>query len=359
MSRARKVPVADDLPEPDRIDGQPHPRETYRLTGQDAALIRAARAIRSGRPPHAWLIAGPPGIGKATLAYRIARYVLRYGATQAGPADLAVPTEDRAAHLVEKQSHPGLLVLRRPYNFKTSKLMTVVSVDEIRKVGEFFGMTATEEGGWRIAIVDSADEMNDQAANALLKILEEPPARALLMVIANAPGRLLPTIRSRCRRLDLRPLDAAAMSRELEERLPDMAAEDRAALAAIAEGSLGLALSLANDDGLVLAREAEALVARSGAPDIRGFLALAEKFARGGGEKLPLFGRFLTQTLAKRIRARAASRGAAELDRWVTLWEKLERNFARADALNLDPRQTVLGSAFALAETKRAAGGAP
>src|SRR5438445_12195385 len=167
----RSKPV--EIIETDRLEGFAHPRETTRLVGQDDALARAARAIRLGRPPQAWLITGPPGIGKATLAYRIARYLLRYGATPGGPADLAAPPIDPVSRQIEAQSHPGLLVLRRRENDR-GKLKTVLDVDEIRRLGGFFGMTAAA-GGWRVAILDCADEMNDNAANALLKVLEEPP----------------------------------------------------------------------------------------------------------------------------------------------------------------------------------------
>src|SRR6185503_20550679 len=178
----------------DRIEGFAHPREIHALMGQDQALARAARAVRSGRPPSAWLITGAPGIGKATLAYRIARYLLAHGATAAGAEDLSVPENHPAARQVAAGSHPGLLVLKRAVNPKTGKLMTVLSVDEIRKLADFFGMTSGA-GGWRLAIVDTADDMNDNAANALLKMLEEPPAHAMLLLLSNAPGRLLPTIR--------------------------------------------------------------------------------------------------------------------------------------------------------------------
>ena len=200
--------------ETDRIAGFAHPRQNTGLIGQDAALTRAARALRGGKPPQGWLISGPPGIGKATLAYRIARYLLAHGATGEGAADLSVPPNDPAAIQVAAGSHPGLLVLKRGENPDTGKLMTVLSVGEIRKLANFFGMTSGA-GGWRVAIVDTADEMNDNAANALLKLLEEPPGRAMLLLLSNTPGRLLPTIRSRCQRLELRPLDEQAY---LDER---------------------------------------------------------------------------------------------------------------------------------------------
>jgi DNA polymerase-3 subunit delta' len=345
MSPARQEP---DSEEADRIEGQAHPRETHALFGHDAALSRAARAIRSGRPPQAWLIAGPPGIGKATLAYRIARYVLRYGASADGPADLSVPANDPVSRQIAAQSHPGLMVLKRRAN-ERGKLKTVLDVEEVRRLGGFFGMTAGA-GGWRVAIVDSADEMNDNAANALLKILEEPPARGLLLLISHAPGRLLPTIRSRTQRLDLKPLDEAVLNEALEKLLPEIHAEDRAALVYLAEGSLGLALRLAGEDGLKLAREAEALLSQRGAPDMAAILALAERVARGA-DGLQHFGEFLGHAISRRIRERA--RSAAGDERAVELWERVNSLYARATGLHLEPRQTIIASAREIANARR------
>jgi DNA polymerase-3 subunit delta' len=198
-----------------------------------------------------------------------------------GPADLAVPPSDSVSRQIEAQSHPGLLVLKRQENDR-GKLKTILDVDEVRRLGAFFGMTA-EAGGWRVAIVDSADEMNDNAANALLKILEEPPARGLLMLISHAPGRLLPTIRSRTQRLDLKPLDEASLNDALAQLLPDIDGDDRAALFKLSEGSLGLALRLSGEEGLKLARDAETLLGARGAPDLSGVLALADRVGGGRG----------------------------------------------------------------------------
>jgi DNA polymerase-3 subunit delta' len=352
----RRLKASEAPQEADRIEGQPHPRETYRLSGQGAALARAAHAIRGARVPSAWLIAGAPGVGKATFAYTIARYLLRYGATAEGPADLAVAPNDIVSKQIEAQSHPGLLVLARRVDDK-GKMPTALKVGEIRRLSGFFGLTSAL-GGWRVAIVDTADDMNEEAANALLKILEEPPPRGLLLVLAHAPGRLLPTIRSRCQRFDLKPLEEDTLLAELAERLPDMDEKDRIALVHLAEGSLGLALRLVSEDGLEMARAAESLLDTRGAPDIPKLLALGDKVARARDDGLAHFGQFLRQALANRVRARAEGGKSAGLDRWVEVWERLNAMYARADGLHLDPRQTVLSSALALNATKRQSGGA-
>jgi DNA polymerase-3 subunit delta' len=350
---ARRSPASESN-DSDRVEGFAHPRETFDLLGQNAALDRAARGLRAGRPPSAWLITGAPGVGKATLAYRIARYLLAYGATDAGPDDLAVPQDSPTARQVAAQSHPGLLVLKRAITPRTGKLMTVLSVDEIRRLGDFFGMTSGA-GGWRVAIVDTADDMNDNAANALLKMLEEPPANAMLLLLSNMPGRLLPTIRSRCQRLDLRPLDEMALEKALAEYLPEAKAAERASLARLSGGSLGAALTLATGDGALLAEEADRLLDQAREPDLLAVLALGDRLFRIQ-DGLELFGAFLIESLSARIRAKAHT-GAPGLERWVALRERIDRGFGRATGLNLEPRQTILSAARDLARVAR--GGMP
>ena len=340
MSRTRSPEAADEGPQP---------RRTYTLVGQETALARAARALRSGRPPQAWLITGPQGVGKATLAYRIARYALRHGATDAGPEDLSVAANDPVSRQVEAGAHPGLMVLARTVDDK-GRLSTVLKVEEVRRLGSFFGMTSGA-GGWRVAMVDTADEMNDNAANALLKILEEPPARGLLILLSHAPGRLLPTIRSRCQRLEMRPLDAEPLDHALRSLLPDLSEADRLALAELSDGAPGLAVRLSSAEGLALAREAQNLIGASGRPDIPSLLALGDRVARAS-DGLAQFGDFLSRGLARNIQARAA-RAEPGLERWVEAWERINAEFARAQTLHLEPRQTVLSSAWAL----NAAGG--
>jgi DNA polymerase-3 subunit delta' len=347
MAKRSAAPEPNDS---DRIEGFAHPREAFALEGQGQALARAARALRAGRPPSAWLITGAPGTGKATLAYRIARYLLAHGATDAGTANLSLPEDDPAFRQVVAQSHPGLLVLKRSVNSKTGKLMTVLSVDEIRRLADFFGMTSGA-GGWRVAIVDTADDMNDNAANALLKMLEEPPVNAMLLLLSNTPGRLLPTIRSRCQRLELRPLSDDVLDSLLARHLPEMSQAERGALARLSDGSIGAALTLASGDGADLARAADELIDRADDPDVLALLSLGEKLSRMQ-DGLERFGQFLTESLAHRIRARAHG-GAGGLERWVQLLNRIEHGFGRAAGLHLEPRQTLLSMSREVARTAR------
>src|ERR1700730_13021738 len=186
----------------------PHPRETLSLFGHREAELALLNAYRSGRIPHAWLIGGAQGIGKATLAYRMARFVLTHRNPLAPSVQqaetLAVDPSDSVARQITAGAHGGLLVLERGLNDR-GVLRTVITVDETRETISFFGSTAAVDG-WRVCIVDTVDELNPNAANALLKILEEPPQQSLFLLVSHAPARVLPTILSRCRKLALRPL---------------------------------------------------------------------------------------------------------------------------------------------------------
>ena len=339
---------ASEPDESDRIEGFPHPREIFDLIGQDVALARAARAIRGGKPPQGWLISGPPGIGKATLAYRIARYLLAYGARESGAEDLSVPATDPTSIQVTAGSHPGLLVLKRVINERTGKLMSELPVAEVRRLAGFFGMTAGA-GGWRVAIVDTADDMNANAANAILKLLEEPPNRAMLILLANRPGQLLPTIRSRCQRLELRPLDDVMVADALKRYLPEASAEERASLARLSGGAIGAALQLASGEGRELAAEADRLIDHAATPDTIALLSLGDRLSRLK-DGLPRFSDFLLEALGARIRVKARQPGA-QIERWTALLTRLEGSFSRSRGLNLEPRQTILSAARDMAAT--------
>ena len=340
MAKRARISEPD---ESDRIEGFPHPRATSNLVGQDVALSRAARAIRGGKPPQGWLISGPPGIGKATFAYRIARYLLTYGARDTGAEDLSVPANDPNALQVTAGSHPGLMVLKRGLNEKTGKLMTELSVSEVRRLAGFFGMTSGA-GGWRVAIVDTADDMNTNAANALLKLLEEPPSRAMLILLANRPGQLLPTIRSRCQVIRLTPLDAddlLAVLQTAEPPPPDDPAA-RAALVERAGGSARNAILLTQYGGLEIAETLDALVAK-GKGDIGGAYRLAEAVA--GRDQAIQFDIFNRRALDLLSDAASQAALAGDLARAKTLsdtWHEALDAISETDTYNLDKKQHAL-----------------
>ncbi|HUO53392.1 MAG TPA: DNA polymerase III subunit delta', partial [Rhodoblastus sp.] len=199
----------DGPPESDRFEPAPHPRDTFHLFGHEKAERELLDAYRADRMPQAWIIGGPPGIGKATLAWRIVRFIAAYP-DPALPAvrraeNLAVDPETPAARRLSAMSFGDLALLRREWNEKTKKHFTRIGVDDVRQAIHLFEQSAGE-GGWRMAIVDCADDLNISSANALLKLIEEPPPRSLFFFVAHHPGRILPTIRSRCRLLKLDPL---------------------------------------------------------------------------------------------------------------------------------------------------------
>uniref|UniRef100_UPI000E0DBED3 DNA polymerase III subunit delta' n=1 Tax=Alkalilacustris brevis TaxID=2026338 RepID=UPI000E0DBED3 len=291
MSRAPRE--IEDLPEPDRVEGAPHPRETLALVGQEAAEAAFLDAFNSGRQHHGWLLTGPRGVGKATLAWRIARFLLATPEStgdglfgdDAAPASLDVPADHPVVRRVAALSEPRLLLLRRAWDDerKPARLKTVITVEETRRLQGFFGMSAAD-GGRRVVIVDAADEMNPNAANALLKLLEEPPAGATLLLVCHQPARLLPTIRSRCRELRLGTLDPAAMETALRAAQIEPGG-DPAALAALSGGSVGEAIRMANLDGLALYARMIALFSDLPRLDRTQVLQFAELAAGRGNEE--------------------------------------------------------------------------
>src|SRR5689334_10253815 len=199
----------------------PAPRANPLLLGHEAAEAVLLEAMRSGRIHHAWLITGPDGVGKATLAYRFARRLLAGMPTD---TSLALDPGHPVFRRVAATAHADLHTVELTINEKTGRRRTQIAVDDVRGISSFMGLTPAE-GGWRIAIVDGAEEMNQSSSNALLKILEEPPRRAILLLVCAAPGRLLPTIRSRCRRLRLDPLPPEPMERLLADYLPGLSVD--------------------------------------------------------------------------------------------------------------------------------------
>lgn len=367
MARAKTPSDPAELEKLEWPYGWPPPWRNDRLVGHDQAEKTLLAAQQSGRLHHAWLMTGPRGIGKATLAWRFARFLLagqdQGGLFGGGPENLDVSSDAPGRNLIDARSHPDLFHLRRALNHDTGRIRAEIAVDDVRGLGEFMHMTPAM-GKWRVAIVDSADEMNRNSANAVLKILEEPPPNAVLLIVSHAPGRLLPTIRSRCRRLALQPLKDDTVVKLLGDYAPETKDEERRALALLAEGSIGRALELAGAGSLDLYREMVEVLATLPDLDMPRLHAFAERFAKRGEEANAdwralnyLFDGWLkglvrqaalTTEAAAVVPMEAGLRArlldAASVDRWMDASDEVGRLFSRADAVNLDRKQTVMGS---------------
>jgi DNA polymerase III subunit delta' len=357
----------DTLPEPDRIPGAPHPRETTRLLGQDAAEAAFLAALNSGRLPHGWLLTGPRGVGKATFAWRAARHLVAHppadgDALFAPPpaTSLDVDPEHPVARRVRALSEPSVCLIRRSPREDGKALSEVIRVEDVRRLKGFFNLSG-EAGRRRVVIVDAADEMNANAANALLKELEEPPRNAVLFLVSHRPSALLPTIRSRCRTLRFEPLGPADLTAALAGAGLDAGGGAAAeAVAALSGGSVGAAVELISQDGPALYADLVALLA--GLPDMDrpAALKLSEAAGARGAD-----GRFdLTLSLLDTALARIARTGASGIapppivpgeDRmlarlapdpraardWAELAASLTARARRGKAVNLDPAALI------------------
>jgi DNA polymerase III subunit delta' len=324
----------------------PEPRANPLLLGHEAAEAALLEAMHSGRMHHAWLITGPDGIGKATLAYRFARRLLAGLPTG---NSLALDPTHPVFRRVAAGGHADLLTVELVYDEKRRRMRTQIAVDDVRRISSFMSLTPAE-GGWRIAIVDGAEEMNQSSANALLKILEEPPRRALLILTCAAPGRLLPTIRSRCRKLRLDPLPAEAMERLLAAYLPELDADQRGRLVTVAEGSPGRALILGEQDGLKVAKLVDEVLAELPALQPARAYVVADALTRGDTAFSNFFD-LLRAGIAAAVRDVARGQGDEEqsrlvalrpLDAWGGVWHALTRLQDETERFNLDKRQAVV-----------------
>lgn len=346
------------------------PRHNKSLLGHEAAEQEFLASWQSGRLAHAWLLTGPKGIGKASLAFRIARFALAGGGEAKGGlfGDSAPPTlQMDESHPIFRRvaagGHADFKLIERGWaDDKQSRRKTEITIDEVREINGFMNLTPAE-GGWRVVIVDAADEMNRNSANAILKILEEPPKNAILLLVSHSPGRLLPTIRSRCRRLALAPLADEIVISLLRDRRPDLAQAEAEVLAKLGGGSIGRALALDEQGGLSLYGEMADLLAAL--PVLPG-IALHEFSDKVGrqSDTMMLFGSLLRGWMADAARrmvgdppreildgeaalqAKLVER--AGLERWLSGWEKLGSLFERADDVNLDGKQVVLSAFLAL-----------
>jgi DNA polymerase III subunit delta' len=364
----------------------PPPRANPDLVGHDSAERELERLYRTSQLPHAMLLGGPRGIGKATLAFRFARFLLAQGEQDDGRAadffggkgetGLAVDPESGVFRRIAAGGHADLLTVERAWDARRRRLRGEIVVEDTRAIAEFFRLTAAEEG-WRVVIVDGAEEMNRNAANAVLKILEEPPSRALLLLVSHSPGQLLPTIRSRCRRLMLAPLAAPIVARLLRRFRPQLEEVEAAALAAVCAGSIGRALELADNGGIALYRSMLDLLSQAPSIDVARLYGFADRLSRVDAEaacraSAELLSQFVARLAAGAARGalgtaqpfggeivageRAAMQrlaGRADPARWAGLRAEIERNFVAADELNLDRKQTMLSAFFAIAEMAR------
>lgn len=337
----------------------PAPRANPDLVGHDTAETALKQLVDNGRLPHALLLSGPRGIGKATLAFRLARYVLWRGGEGAGldmfgaPVDsglpgLAVPPDSGTFRRVAAAGHADLLTVERAFDPRRKRLRSEIVVDDVREIAAFLHLTAAE-GGWRVVIVDGADAMNRNAGNALLKILEEPPRRALLLLVAHSPGRLLPTIRSRCRQMQLSPLADTELRALLARYSPELAVDTAARIADLAEGSIGRALELAGSGGVELYEAVLAMLARRPAIDPLALHGFADKLARADADdSYRGLEELLRQHLGRQAAAAAHAGALAEAARWARVRDDIAEDFARADGLNLDRKQTIMSAFFAI-----------
>ncbi len=368
-----------ERPEP---PATPPPRANPRLIGHERAESALARYIAEGRLGHALLLGGPRGIGKATLAFRIARTLLRQGQGDDGAVggggqgdaglfgaapetNLAVPETDRTFRWVASASHPDLLTIERRFDEKRGRQLGEIVVDDVRRIATFLGSSAAL-GGWRVVIVDAADEMNRNAANALLKILEEPNSNSLLLLVSHQPGLLPATIRSRCRQMLLQRLADGDVDTLIGHHRPDAGDADRRILVALAEGSIGQALRIADAKGLASWRRIGSVLGSLAADDPRPALAwAAEAPAESDGDAIEMTLQLLLWWLRQLARAGVGTAGsdallhaaiaqpvadasalqrwaaAAPLDRWLKVWDKTHHLAVQAAGGNLDRRQVL------------------
>lgn len=336
-------------------NGPPAPKANPEFHGHAAALAALSHALTSDRLPHAWLLGGRQGIGKATLAYRFARALL------AGPSAVDQTLTLAVDHPVFRQvaagSHPDLRVIQAERDARTGKVKPEITVDTVRAATASLHTTAAE-GGRRVILIDEVERLNRNAANALLKPLEEPPAGAVLILISHRPGKIAPTLRSRCAKLLLGPLDEAVIVDALAKHDGDVSSERRQAAARLAQGSLGRALELADGDWIGLyQRLVQCLVTEPA--DQRALQEVMRDLARRGGTHgfaAPIG--LIQELMGRLVRARHGRLGppifAEEpeligrladlrpLDRWASLWEKIARLAAAVDGLNLDHTQALL-----------------
>ncbi len=372
--------MSEDIPEPDRTPGAPHPRDAARLFGQDAAQAAFLEAFNSGRLHHAWLISGLRGVGKATLAWRLARFLLAtpeaddgglFGDAPPQPDSLEVSPDHPVARRLMAGAEPGFYHITRRINETTGRMRDQIVADTVRDLNRFLQLSSTD-GGRRVVLIDCADEMNVQAANALLKMLEEPPERTTFLLITHQPAGLLPTIRSRCRDLRLARLGGEDMARALEQAGVE-AGREAAAVAELSGGSVGEAVRLIQLDGLGLYRDLiDIMASLPGLDRARAGRLANQSAARGAEDKLDLLFWLIDLMLSRMARAGASGVAPAEVAKgeidvfralaatprkardWAALAQEIGARARHGRAVNLDPAALVLDTVLKLQSCAKA-----
>lgn len=382
----KKTIETDNIPD---IDGKRLPRLCPQLVGQEKICRLFYDNFCNQQLHHAWLLNGQKGIGKASFAYQFARFLLHWQTPEniqpsiEDTALLYVPPDSQTTQLINARAHPDLLAITRAWDSKTGAFKERISVDSTRQIHSFLSRTAGM-GGWRICIIDSADDLSPSAANALLKIVEEPPDKALFLIISHQPTGLLPTLRSRCQHAPMPPLSSAYVTELLARYLgddtenADLSAENIEDIAYLAGGSIGRALAIAEADGLQVYHKMTVLLADM--PHVHRdtlyqFADQINQRKRGQGDSLyALYTGLLSDWLHRLVRLGAgvspsAVNGAtgsalfdreskimhqliaaASLPQWVEVWEKTAHYHRQVIELNIDRRQTIL-ECFALIKT--------
>lgn len=326
----------------DSIPGIAEPAENPLLVGHKDAAEHFALAYHSGKLHHALLLCGPAGIGKATLAFHMARHVIANPNPRTAPVHLQQSDESSPLfRQIAQGVHPAVLHLTRPQNEKTKTFRSAVTVDEIRKISRFLGMTS-HDGGFRVVIIDPADDMNTNAANALLKNLEEPPARTLFILISHAPGGLLPTIRSRCHAVKLKTLgddDLLHVLKGLSAPVP----EDVDSLLSRAGGSAREALLLTQYGGLEITQAMIELL-RGNQFSVSSAWRIAEAVSgRDSAVQFSLFNQLLLDFISDQARMSAAEGNLEAALRLSEFWQEAARIVRETEIYNLDKKQHASG----------------
>lgn len=344
----------EDLPESDRAPGCRHPRETYELLGHGESERKFIQAKESGRLHHAWLLTGPPGVGKATLAYRMTRSLL--GGKSLMEGSLNIPSTDPVAVRIQARGHGNLFVVNRPWDAKSKKFKQDIPVDAIRAISGFLQGTASEDGGWRVVLIDTADDLNSNAENALLKMLEEPPHRTVMILLSSSPGRLLPTIRSRCLNVPLKTVSKLEIKDWLKkqgEASPDLIE----ACAVLSRGGPGKAVALAQNAKEVLMPLKRFLASLAGGQDSID-MSIAKSLApQNSAVSRALFWDVLEDSLqyCAMFSQTGIWEGAFEQpkltknsEKWIAAWSTIRDQKSVEAAINTDKTATMLNTLSAV-----------